>query len=92
MSFPIMWNYFSDVDIESNSSLDLNSSMIYTGSVSKIHVFLDLDVYSSSSRSINLKDSCSGIRDEKLKCYKDMRDKNIEQIRIKLNSIQLSDS
>ena len=75
-----MWNYFSDVDIESNSSLDLNSSMIYTGSVSKIHVFLDLDVY-SSSRTIKRKESCTGTRDEKLSCYKDKRNNNIEQIK-----------
>ena len=79
-------------DIESNGSLDLDNFMMFYGSVSKIHVFLDLDLYSSSSRSINLKDSCSGTRDEKLKCYKNTRDKNIEQIRIKLNWIQLSDS
>jgi len=81
---PIMWNYFSDVDIESNSSLDLNSSMIYTGSVSKIHVFLGLEVY-SSSRTINRNESCTGTRDEKLSCYKDKRNNNIEQIRIELN-------
>ena len=81
---PIMWSYLSDVDIESNSSLDLNSSMIYTGSVSKIHVFLDLDVY-SSSRSIKRKESCTGTRDEKLSCYKDKRNNNIEQIRVERN-------
>ena len=81
---PIMWNYFSDVDIESNSSLDLNSSMIYTGSVSKIHVFLGLEVY-SSSRTINRNESCTGTRDEKLSCYKDKRNNNIEQIRMELN-------
>jgi len=81
---PIMWNYFSDVDIESNSSLDLNSSMIYTGSVSKIHVFLGLEVY-SSSRTIKRKESCTGTRDEKLSCYKDKRNNNIEQIRMELN-------
>ena len=80
---PIMWNYFSDVDIESNSSLDLNSSMIYTGSVSKIHVFLNLDVY-SSSRTIKRKESCTGTRDEKLSCYKDKRNNDIEQIRMEL--------
>ena len=80
---PIMWNYFSDVDIESNSSLDLNSSMIYTGSVSKIHVFLGLDVY-SSSRTINRNESCTGTRDEKISCYKDKRNNNIEQIRMEL--------
>ena len=81
---PIMWNYSSDVDIESNSSLDLNSLMIYTGSVSKIHVFLGLEVY-SSSRTINRNESCTGTRDEKLSCYKDKRNNNIEQIRTELN-------
>ena len=82
---PIMWNYFSDVDIESNSSLDLNSftSFIFDGSVSKIHVFLGLEVY-SSSRTINRNESCTGTRDEKLSCYKDKRNNNIEQIRMEL--------
>ena len=82
---PIMWNYFSDVDIESNSSLDLNSftSFIFDGSVSKIHVFLGLDVY-SSSRTINRNESCTGTRDEKISCYEDKRNNNIEQIRMEL--------
>ena len=43
---------------------------MFDGSVSKIHVFLDLDVY-SSSRTIKRKESCTGTRDEKLSCYKD---------------------
>ena len=81
---PIMWSYLSDVDIESNSSLDLNSSMMFDGSVSKIHVFLGLEVY-SSSRTINRNESCTGTRDEKLSCYKDKRNNNIEQIRMELN-------
>jgi hypothetical protein len=82
---PIMWSYLSDVDIESNSSLDLNSftSFIFDGSVSKIHVFLGLDVY-SSSRTINRNESCTGTRDEKISCYKDKRNNNIEQIRMEL--------
>ena len=78
-----MWSYLSDVDIESNSSLDLTSSMMFDGSVSKIHVFLGLDVY-SSSRTINLNESCTGTRDEKLSCYKDNRNNKIEQIRMEL--------
>jgi hypothetical protein len=81
---PIMWSYLSEVDIESNSSLDLNKSLMFDGSVSKIHVFLDLDVY-SSSRSIKRKESCTGTRDEKLSCYKDKRNNNIEQIRVERN-------
>jgi len=82
---PIMWSYLSDVDIESNSSLDLNSftSFIFDGSVSKIHVFLGLDVY-SSSRTINRNESCTGTRDEKISCYEDKRNNNIEQIRMEL--------
>ena len=83
---PIYWDSLLGGDIESNSSLDLNSftSFIFDGSVSKIHVFLDLDVY-SSSRTIKRKESCTGTRDEKLSCYKDKRNNNIEQIRIELN-------
>ena len=68
-----------------NSTLDLDTFMMYEGSVSKIHVFLNLDVYSSSSSTINRIDNCIGTRDEQLKCYKDKRDYNIEQIRMKLN-------
>ena len=85
---PIRWSYLSDVDIESNSSLDLNSftSFIFDGSVSKIHVFLGLDVY-SSSRTINRNESCTGTRDEKISCYEDKRNNNIEQIRMELNWI-----
>jgi len=83
---PIMWSYLSDVDIESNSSLDLNKSLMFDGSVSKIHVFLDLDVY-SSSRTIKRNESCNGTRDEKLSCYKDKRNNNIEQIRMEWNWI-----
>ena len=88
---PIMWSYLSDVDIESNSSLDLNSftSFIFDGSVSKIHVFLDLEVY-SSSRTIKRKESCNGTRDEKLSCYKDKRNNDIEQIRMELNWIEFN--
>ena len=81
---PIYWGHPSGGDIESNSSFDLNSSMMFDGSVSKIHVFLDLEVY-SSSRSIKRKESCTGTRDEKLSCYKDKRNNNIEQIRMELN-------
>jgi len=81
---PILWSLIGGGDIESNSSLDLNKSFIFDGSVSKIHVFLDLDVY-SSSRTIKRKESCTGTRDEKLSCYKDKRNNNIEQIRIELN-------
>ena len=80
---PILWSLIGGGDIESNSSLDLNSSMIYTGSVSKIHVFLGLEVY-SSSRTINRNESCTGTRDEKLSCYKDKRNNDIEQIRMEL--------
>lgn len=58
---------------------------MFNNSVSKIHVFLDLDVYSSSSRSINLKDNYNKTRNEKLKYYKDKKNKNIKQIRIILN-------
>ena len=74
---------------ESNSSLDLNKSFIFDGSVSKIHVFLDLDVY-SSSRTIKRKESCTGTRDEKLSCYKDKRNNDIEQIRMELNWIEFN--
>ena len=81
---PIYWGHPSGGDIESNSSLDLNKSFIFDGSVSKIHVFLDLDVY-SSSRTIKRNESCTGTRDEKLSCYKDKRNNNIEQIRMELN-------
>jgi hypothetical protein len=81
---PIYWGHPSGGDIESNSSFDLNSSMMFDGSVSKIHVFLDLEVY-SSSRSIKRKESCTGTRDEKLSCYKDKRNNDIEQIRMELN-------
>lgn len=81
---PILWSLIGGGDIESNSSLDLNKSFIIDGSVSKIHVFLELDVY-SSSRSIKRKESCTGTRDEKLSCYKDKRNNNIEQIRMELN-------
>ena len=59
---------------------------MFDGSVSKIHVFLDLDVY-SSSRTIKRKESCTGTRDEKLNCYKNKRNNNIEQIRMELNSL-----
>ena len=82
---PIYWDSLGGGDIDSNSFLDLDTFMLFKGSVSKIHVFLNLDIYSSSSRTINRKDSCIGTRDEKLKCYKDKRDYNIEQIRMKLN-------
>ena len=81
---PILWSLIGGGDIESNSSLDLNKSFMFDGSVSKIHVFLDLDVY-SSSRSIKRKESCTGTRNEKLNCYKDKRNNNIEQIRMELN-------
>jgi len=81
---PILWSLIGGGDIESNSSSDLNKSILFDGSVSKIHVFLDLDVY-SSSRTIKRKESCTGTRDEKLSCYKDKRNNNIEQIRMELN-------
>ena len=81
---PILWSLIGGGDIESNSSSDLNKSILFDGSVSKIHVFLDLEVY-SSSRSIKRKESCTGTRDEKLSCYKDKRNNNIEQIRMELN-------
>ena len=82
---PILWSLIGEGgDIESNSSFDLNSSMMFDGSVSKIHVFLDLDVY-SSSRAIKRNESCTGTRDEKLSCYKDKRNNDIEQIRMELN-------
>ena len=68
----------------SQGLLDLNKSFMFDGSVSKIHVFLDLDVY-SSSRTIKRKESCTGTRDEKLSCYKDKRNNDIEQIRMELN-------
>jgi hypothetical protein len=78
---PIYWSSLGGGDIEPNSSLDLDSVIMFNGSVSKIHVFLDLDVY-SSSRTINRYESCTGTRDEKLSCYKDKRNNNIEQIRM----------
>jgi hypothetical protein len=78
---PIFWDFVSGGDIEPNSSLDLDNFIMFNGSVSKIHVFLDLDVY-SSSRTINRNESCTGTRDEKLSCYKDNRNNNIEQIRM----------
>ena len=81
---PILWSLIGGGDIESNSSSDLNKSILFDGSVSKIHVFLNLDVY-SSSRTIKRKESCTGTRDEKLSCYKDNRNNNIEQIRMELN-------
>ena len=80
---PIFWDFVSGGDIEPNSSLDLDNFIMFNGSVSKIHVFLDLDVY-SSSRTINRNESCTGTRDEKLSCYKDNRNNNIEQIRMEL--------
>ena len=80
---PIFWDFFGGGDIEPNSSLDLDNFIMFNGSVSKIHVFLDLDVY-SSSRTINRNESCTGTRDEKLSCYKDNRNNNIEQIRMEL--------
>ena len=81
---PIYWDFVSGGDIEPNSSLDLDNFIMFNGSVSKIHVFLDLDVY-SSSRTINRNESCTGTRDEKLSCYKDNRNNKIEQIRMELN-------
>ena len=81
---PIYWSSLGGGDIEPNSSLDLDDLIMFDGSVSKIHVFLDLEVY-SSSRSIKRKESCTGTRDEKLSCYKDKRNNNIEQIRTELN-------
>ena len=80
---PIFWGLIVGGDIEPNSSLDLDNSIMFNGSVSKIHVFLDLDVY-SSSRTINRNESCTGTRDEKLSCYKDNRNNKIEQIRMEL--------
>ena len=80
---PIFWDFFGGGDIEPNSSLDLDNFIMFNGSVSKIHVFLDLDVY-SSSRTINRNESCTGTRDEKLSCYKDKRNNDIEQIRMEL--------
>ena len=80
---PIFWDFVGGGDIEPNSSLDLDNFIMFNGSVSKIHVFLDLDVY-SSSRTINRNESCTGTRDEKLSCYKDNRNNNIEQIRMEL--------
>ena len=53
---------------------------MFEGSASKIHVFIDLDGY-SSSRTIKLNESCTGTRDGKLNCYKDKRNNNIEQIK-----------
>ena len=81
---PIYWSSLGGGDIEPNSSLDLDDLIMFDGSVSKIHVFLNLDVY-SSSRTIKRKESCTGTRDEKLSCYKDKRNNNIEQIRMELN-------
>ena len=81
---PIYWSFLGGGDIEPNSSLDLDDLIMFDGSVSKIHVFLNLDVY-SSSRTIKRKESCTGTRDEKLSCYKDKRNNNIEQIRTELN-------
>ena len=81
---PIYWSFLGGGDIEPNSSLDLDDLIMFDGSVSKIHVFLNLDVY-SSSRTIKRKESCTGTRDEKLSCYKDKRNNNIEQIRMELN-------
>jgi len=78
---PIFWDFVGGGDIEPNSSLDLDNFIMFNGSVSKIHVFLDLDVY-SSSRTITRNDSCTGTRDEKLSCYRDKRNNNIEQIRM----------
>ena len=82
---PIYWDSLRGGDIDPNSSLDLDTFMMYEGSVSKIHVFLNLDVYSSSSSTINRIDNCIGTRDEQLKCYKENRDNNIERIRMMLN-------
>ena len=82
---PIYWDSLGGGDIDPNSTLDLDTFMMYEGSVSKIHVFLNLDVYSSSSSTINRIDNCTGTRDEQLKCYKENRDNNIERIRMKLN-------
>ena len=81
---PIYWSFLGGGDIEPNSSLDLDDLIMFNGSVSKIHVFLNLDVY-SSSRTIKRKESCTGTRDEKLSCYKDKRNNDIEQIRMELN-------
>ena len=81
---PILWSFLGGGDIEPNSSLDLDDLIMFNGSVSKIHVFLNLDVY-SSSRTIKRKESCTGTRDEKLSCYKDKRNNDIEQIRMELN-------
>ena len=80
----LLWSLIGGGDIESNSSSDLNKSILFDGSVSKIHVFHSLDVY-SSSRTINRNESCTGTRDEKLSCYKDKRNHNIAQIRTELN-------
>lgn len=82
---PIYWDSLGGGDIDSNSFLDLDTFMLFKGSVSKIHVFLNLDVYSSSSSTINRIDNCTGTRDEQLKCYKEKRDNNIERIRMKFN-------
>ena len=81
---PIYWSSLGGGDIEPNSYLDLDDLIMFDGSVSKIHVFLNLDVY-SSSRTIKRKESCTGTRDEKLSCYKDKRNNDIEQIRMELN-------
>ena len=81
---PIYWSSLGGGDIEPNSSLDLDDLIMFNGSVSKIHVFLNLDVY-SSSRTIKRKESCTGTRDEKLSCYKDKRNNDIEQIRMEFN-------
>ena len=86
---PIYWSSLGGGDIEPNSSLDLDDLIMFDGSVSKIHVFLNLDVY-SSSRTIKRKESCTGTRDEKLSCYKDKRNNDIEQIRMELNWIEFN--
>ena len=82
---PVFWNFFFGGVVDSKSSLDIDNFMLFHGSVSKIHVFLDLDRYSSSTRIINRIDSCTGQRDEKIKCYKDIRNLKNEIIRNKIN-------
>ena len=85
---PVFWDFIdSSGVVESNGSLDISSTTYYSGSVSKIYVNLDLDENSTSSRTISLRDSCNGTRDEKLNCYKNKRNKYIEQIRMEWNSL-----
>ena len=72
-------------NIFSSSSDKYSDEINYNGSISKIHVFLNLVKYSSSSQNMRLTGNCKGTQVEKQKCYIHLRNQNIEQMRMKLN-------